>query len=99
MKMVTTTKDARKIARNVALCFDEKPIGVFVKEDDFKKLTHKDEVAAITSLARQWTIEELQRIEVLFISYHRRIELLPIEINWERFFGNDNLVYLEVVDV
>jgi len=99
MKLTAFTTDALRIA-NAALDFyeDNTPIGIFVKEDDFKRLQNKDKIKAISSLTRQWTIEELKQKKVLFISYHRKIDVLPIEANWELFFGNKNLIYLKVKD-
>jgi len=95
MKLTAFTTDALRIA-NAALDFfeDDTPIGIFVKEHDWMKLQNKDQVEAINSLSKQYTIKELKQKKVLFITYHRKLDILPIEANWELFMGNKNLFYL-----
>ena len=97
MIVKTNSKDALQIAKEL-LQELKPPIGVFVREDFFKKLENKEHIEAINSLTHQYTIEELRQKKVLFITYHRKLDILPIEANWELFMGNKNTVYVEIKD-
>lgn len=95
MTVVVGTKDALQIA-NILLSIFEPPIGALVREDDFKKLQNKEKVEAIHSFTKEWAIGELRSKKVLFISYEKEEEVMPIVENWEHFMGNDNVFYLEI---
>ena len=95
--MVFHTKDALQIAKALLERY-EPPIAAFIKEEDFKKLHNKEQVEAVTSLTKEWTIGELRNKKVLFITYHRLLDILPVEANWELFMGNKNTVYIEIKD-
>lgn len=95
MIVKTNSKDALQIAKKLLQEF-EPPIGAFVKEEDFVRLKNKDEVEAISSFQKEYAIEELKRKGVIFITYHRKYELLLIEANWSKLMGNNNIVYIDI---